>query len=28
LMAMSDTTRDHLDLFWELIDEILNALLF
>jgi CPA1 family monovalent cation:H+ antiporter len=27
-MAMSDTTRDHLDLFWELIDEILNALLF
>ena len=28
LMAMSDTTRDHLDLFWELVDEILNALLF
>lgn len=28
LMAMSDTTREHLDLFWELIDEILNALLF
>lgn len=28
LMAMSDTTRRHLDLFWELIDEILNALLF
>jgi len=25
---MSDTTRKHLDLFWELIDEILNALLF
>ena len=25
---MSDTTREHLDLFWELIDEILNALLF
>ena len=28
LLAMSDTTRRHLDLFWELIDEILNALLF
>ena len=28
LMAMSDTTRKHLDLFWELIDEVLNALLF
>lgn len=28
LMAMSDTTREHLDLFWELVDEILNALLF
>ncbi len=27
-LAMSDTTRDHLDMFWELIDEILNALLF
>ena len=26
--AMSDTTREHLDSFWELIDEILNALLF
>ncbi|MCP4108171.1 MAG: sodium:proton antiporter [Desulfobacteraceae bacterium] len=26
--AMSDTTRDNLDTFWELIDEILNALLF
>jgi CPA1 family monovalent cation:H+ antiporter len=26
--AMSDTTRDHLDTFWELIDEILNAVLF
>ena len=25
---MSETTRDHLDTFWELIDEILNALLF
>ena len=28
LLAMSDTTRQHLDLFWELVDEILNALLF
>jgi CPA1 family monovalent cation:H+ antiporter len=28
LLAMSNTTRKHLDLFWELIDEILNALLF
>ncbi|MEO0415677.1 MAG: sodium:proton antiporter, partial [Verrucomicrobiota bacterium] len=28
LLAMSETTREHLDLFWELIDEILNALLF
>lgn len=28
LLAMSDTTREHLDLFWELIDELLNALLF
>jgi len=26
--AMSDKTRDHLDNFWELIDEILNAILF
>ena len=26
--AMSETTREHLDTFWELIDEILNALLF
>ena len=26
--AMSDKTREHLTLFWELIDEILNALLF
>ena len=25
---MSDTTREHLDAFWELMDEILNALLF
>jgi CPA1 family monovalent cation:H+ antiporter len=28
LLAMSSTTRQHLDLFWELVDEILNALLF
>ena len=27
-LAMSDTTRRHLDMFWELIDEILNAVLF
>lgn len=27
-LAMSDTTRDHLDAFWEMIDEILNAVLF
>jgi CPA1 family monovalent cation:H+ antiporter len=26
--AMSETTSTHLDLFWELIDEILNAVLF
>jgi CPA1 family monovalent cation:H+ antiporter len=26
--AMSETTREHLDAFWELLDEILNALLF
>jgi CPA1 family monovalent cation:H+ antiporter len=26
--AMSDRTRQHLDTFWELVDEILNALLF
>ncbi len=26
--AMSESTREHLDLFWELIDEILNAVLF
>ncbi|GAA0423816.1 sodium:proton antiporter [Cocleimonas flava] len=26
--AMSDKTREHLDNFWELIDEILNAVLF
>jgi CPA1 family monovalent cation:H+ antiporter len=28
LFAMSDTTREHLDTFWELVDEILNAVLF
>ncbi|MBU8934091.1 MAG: sodium:proton antiporter [candidate division Zixibacteria bacterium] len=27
-LAMSDTTREHLDKFWELIDEVLNAVLF
>ena len=27
-MAMSDKTRNYVDLFWELIDEILNAILF
>jgi CPA1 family monovalent cation:H+ antiporter len=27
-LAMSDTTRQHLDKFWELIDEGLNAVLF
>lgn len=27
-LAMSPSTVDHLDSFWELIDEILNALLF
>lgn len=27
-LAMSDITRQNLDTFWELIDEILNALLF
>lgn len=26
--AMSDTTREHLDTFWELVDGILNAVLF
>jgi len=26
--AMTDTTRENLDTFWELVDEILNALLF
>lgn len=28
LLAMSEKTRAHLDTFWELIDEILNAVLF
>jgi CPA1 family monovalent cation:H+ antiporter len=27
-LAMSETTREHLDTFWELLDEILNAVLF
>lgn len=27
-MAMSDTTRRYVDMFWELIDEMLNAVLF
>ena len=27
-LAMSDTTRRYLDMFWELVDEILNAMLF
>jgi len=27
-LAMSDETRHYVDLFWELIDEILNAVLF
>ncbi len=26
--GMSDTTREHLDVFWELVDEVLNAVLF
>lgn len=28
VLAMSEKTREHLDTFWELIDEILNAMLF
>ncbi len=28
LLGMSKTTRQHLDMFWELLDEILNAVLF
>ncbi len=27
-LAMSHTTREHLDTFWELVDQILNAILF
>lgn len=27
-LVMSDTTRRYIDLFWELVDEILNAVLF
>jgi CPA1 family monovalent cation:H+ antiporter len=27
-LAMSDTTRRYVDLFWALLDEILNAVLF
>ena len=28
VLAMSEKTREHLDTFWELTDEILNAILF
>ena len=28
LLAMSDRTRRHLDTFWELVDEVLNVVLF
>jgi CPA1 family monovalent cation:H+ antiporter len=28
LFAMSDTTRQHLDIFWDIVDEILNTVLF
>ncbi len=28
LLAMSDRTRVHLDTFWELVDEVLNVVLF
>ncbi|WP_133011286.1 cation:proton antiporter [Marinomonas flavescens] len=28
VFAMSDKTREHLDTFWELVDEILNVVLF
>ena len=28
LLAMSENTRHHLDIFWQLVDEILNAVLF
>jgi len=27
-LAMSENTREHLDAFWELVDEILNVVLF
>lgn len=27
-LAMSDVTREHLDTFWEMMDEVLNAVLF
>ncbi len=27
-LAMSDQTREHLDSFWEMVDELLNAVLF
>lgn len=27
-LAMSDKSRQHIDMFWELLDEVLNALLF
>ncbi|MCF8067029.1 MAG: sodium:proton antiporter [Desulfobacterales bacterium] len=28
MFAMSDKTREHLDMFWELVDEIMNTVLF
>jgi len=28
LLAMSERTREHLDTFWEMMDEVLNAVLF
>lgn len=28
VLAMSEQTREHLDTFWELVDEVLNAVLF
>ncbi|WP_026999922.1 cation:proton antiporter [Eisenibacter elegans] len=28
ILAMSDTTREYVDKFWEMVDEVLNALLF
>ena len=28
LLAMSEETHQHLDIFWELVDEVLDALLF